>query len=215
MPNDPRLPPAPKLVVINTPGGARFSVAQDYQPRFQGLVNDLETGGYTIDPSQSGGYNPRFIAGTDTPSQHASGAAIDVNWRRNPHGQAPFDIPADVARDLAKKYGLVWGGDWTGPSRDAMHFEVPAQSPRNAQTQTQVAQAPAMGPAPGPVVPQQAPIVGPAGPTVDPANQARLALLLSGPGGGGSFTLPGAPTSMADALNRASRSFTNTNPTDV
>lgn len=218
MPNDPRLPPAPKLVVINTPGGARFSVAQDYQPQFEGLVNDLERGGYTIDPSQSGGYNPRVIAGTDTPSQHAFGRAIDVNWRLNPQGGNQSNIPADVARELAKKYGLTWGGDWTGRTRDPMHFEIAGVNHPPVQTQTaQVTQAPAMGPAPGPVVPAQPPVVGPTGPTDDPANAARLALLMTGggPDAGTGFTLPGAPTSMADAFARASRNFTNTNATNV
>jgi hypothetical protein len=144
---DPRLPPTPKLVVINTPGGARFSVAADYQAPFQGLVNDLEQGGYTIDPSHSGGYNPRFIAGTETPSQHAYGRAIDVNWNLNPRGGAGFNIPTDVAHTLAQKYGLTWGGDWSGSTRDPMHFEIaghPAQTPVQDPTQE-----PTQEPAPG------------------------------------------------------------------
>lgn len=117
----------PELTGIAAPGGAKFTVATSAADKFQGLINDLEAGGYQIDPKVSGGYNPRVIAGTNTPSQHAYGLAIDVNSDRNAQGaKTASDIPADVARALASKYGLTWGGDWHGSTRDPMHFEVAA-----------------------------------------------------------------------------------------
>lgn len=115
------LPPRPELVTISTPGGARFTVAAAHKDQFQGLVNDLEAGGYLLDPKTSGGYNPRYIAGTTTPSEHAFGRAIDVNWNDNARGR-PGTISSDVAHALAQKYGMTWGGDWK--NRDDMHFEV-------------------------------------------------------------------------------------------
>ncbi len=119
-----KLPPTPELATVTAPGGAAFRVASNAAPAFQGLVNDLERAGYPIDAKTSGGFNPRMIAGTQTPSQHASGNAIDINWQANARGvNTPSDIPADVARSLAAKYGMVWGGDWTGNTRDPMHFE--------------------------------------------------------------------------------------------
>lgn len=117
------LPPTPELATIATPGGAKFQVATPHADRFQGLVNDLEAAGYKVDPNQSGGYNRRVIAGTNTPSQHAHGSAIDVNWTNNARG-GQGDIPPELARALAAKHGLVWGGDWSGNTRDPMHFEV-------------------------------------------------------------------------------------------
>lgn len=131
------LPPTPELSPIATPGGAKFQVAAPYADRFQGLLNDLEAAGYKSDPTQSGGYNRRFIAGTKTPSEHSHGAAIDVNWTRNPRG-GTGDIPPELARSLAAKYNLTWGGDWSGSTRDPMHFEAPSSG-----RQTVAANAPA------------------------------------------------------------------------
>ena len=119
------LPETPQLATVTAPGGAKFQVAATAAERFQGLVTDLEAEGYKLDPATSGGYNKRFIAGTQTPSHHAYGTAVDVNWSRNPQGGTSSDIPADLARRLAAKHGLVWGGDWSGKTRDPMHFEVP------------------------------------------------------------------------------------------
>jgi hypothetical protein len=113
----------PALTTVSAPGGAKLTVAQSAAPKFQGLINDLEAEGYKLDPNQSGGYNPRNIAGTDTPSEHAYGRAIDVNWQRNAKG-GPSDLPPELARRLAAKWGLTWGGDWSGADRDPMHFEV-------------------------------------------------------------------------------------------
>lgn len=118
------LPSTPKLKTIITPGGAKFSVAEEYAPRFQAFVNELATT-YGLDPATSGGYNPRYIAGTQTPSEHAYGRAIDVNWNANPPGaNKKYTIDPQTARTLASKYGLTWGGDWTGNTTDPMHFEI-------------------------------------------------------------------------------------------
>jgi hypothetical protein len=112
------------LEKITSPGGASFWVAKPHADRFRGLIGDLETAGYGIKPKESGGYNYRNIAGTNKLSQHAHGAAVDINWMDNARGSAG-NIPPDLARSLAQKHGLKWGGDWKNP--DPMHFEVPGQ----------------------------------------------------------------------------------------
>jgi hypothetical protein len=114
----------PDLTQVTSPSGARFTVAKDAADAFSGFLTDLEKTGYKIDPASSGGYNPRNIAGTDTPSQHAFGHAIDINPGSNPRGaKGPSDLPANVA-DLAAAHGLTWGGGWSGDTRDPMHFEL-------------------------------------------------------------------------------------------
>lgn len=109
------------LTTIKTKAGIPFTVGSSYADRFTGLLNDLEAAGYGIKADQSGGYNYRNIAGTNKLSNHAHGAAVDVNWGANARGTAG-DIPPELARSLASKYGLTWGGDWKNP--DPMHFEV-------------------------------------------------------------------------------------------
>ena len=115
-----------KLKVITSPSGARFTVAADYADKFTGLIGDLEAQGYGINAKASGGYNPRNIRGTNKPSNHAFGRAVDINWDRNALG-TKGDIPAEVARSLAAKHGMTWGGDWSRP--DPMHFEVAKAGP--------------------------------------------------------------------------------------
>ncbi|MCC6779918.1 MAG: M15 family metallopeptidase, partial [Hyphomicrobiales bacterium] len=111
---------------MQSPGGARFAVAAPYADRFAPFLRDLEASGYAIKTQESGGYNPRFIAGTTTPSMHASGRAVDVNWGDNARGTAGNIDPA-LARNLSAKHGLTWGGDWRNP--DPMHFEASAKGP--------------------------------------------------------------------------------------
>lgn len=110
-----------QLKIITSPSGARFTVAADHADRFSGLVSDLEAAGYGINPKASGGYNPRNIRGSNRPSNHAFGRAIDVNWDKNALG-TKGEIPAELARSLAAKHGMTWGGDWSRP--DPMHFEI-------------------------------------------------------------------------------------------
>jgi hypothetical protein len=113
-------------VVIYGRGGVPFRVAREHAPKFESFLNDPEWGDYVFDKGQSGGYNPRNIAGTNTPSQHSFGSAIDINWTRNARG-SKGDIDPTLARALAKRHGLTWGGDWGNP--DPMHFEVARGAP--------------------------------------------------------------------------------------
>lgn len=114
------------LVTVQSPSGAKFQVAASYAPKFEALLADLEESGYAVDPKASSGYNYRNIAGTNKLSNHAHGAAIDVNWDRNARGTTG-DLDPELARTLSKKHGLAWGGDWKNP--DPMHFEVPNAAP--------------------------------------------------------------------------------------
>lgn len=104
-----------------------MTVGAPYADQFSGLLNDLDANGYPVNGGESGGYNPRNIAGTNTPSQHAFGRAIDVNWQDNPRGGTQPTIPPFLADSLARKHGLTWGGLWKNP--DPMHFEVANGAP--------------------------------------------------------------------------------------
>ena len=110
------------------------------------LVDDYEgddNGSMAAD--NSSGYNCRHVAGSGTWSEHAYGAAIDINPVENPYvtltaieppaGQpfAAIDrsanaaVPPGVIRsgDVVVRafagIGWEWGGDWSG-SKDYHHF---------------------------------------------------------------------------------------------
>jgi hypothetical protein len=79
----------------------------------------------------SGGtYNCRVIAGTDRPSVHGNGIAIDINvawsdyWRNHQPvgGKYPYKnrIPWEIV-EIFEKHGFIWGGKWY--HYDTMHFE--------------------------------------------------------------------------------------------
>jgi hypothetical protein len=113
------------VVTIQTSRGP-FTVSRQHADRFKAFLDDPEWGNYQFDPKQSGGYNPRNIRGTNIPSQHSFGSAIDINWTRNARGTRG-DIDPTLARTLAKRHGMTWGGDWDNP--DPMHFEVARSGP--------------------------------------------------------------------------------------
>lgn len=70
----------------------------------------------------AGAYNPRFIRGSSTKwSNHAYGAAIDLNAEANGFGAGHGNIPQPVI-DAFKRQGARWGGDYRGRT-DPMHFE--------------------------------------------------------------------------------------------
>ncbi len=74
-----------------------------------------------------GSYYPRNIAGTNTPSIHSYGAAMDWNAAANPQ-HAPLTETKFKADSLIvyafEAEGWVWGGRWTPAYIDAMHFQA-------------------------------------------------------------------------------------------
>jgi hypothetical protein len=74
-----------------------------------------------------GSYNPRNIAGTNTPSVHSYAAAMDWNAAANPQ-HAPLSQTKFKADSLIvfafKAESWVWGGDWSPASIDVMHFQA-------------------------------------------------------------------------------------------
>lgn len=91
---------------------------------FIGFLNALAATGYNI--QTIGSHAVRNIAGTNTPSLHSYGIAIDINPSQNPvtYGAPVTNLPKGVGR-LAAKYGLAWGGTWNGSKKDTMHFSIP------------------------------------------------------------------------------------------
>jgi hypothetical protein len=69
----------------------------------------------------SGCYAARTIARRPTapPSNHAYGAAIDINAPENPYGATPTMDPR-IAK-IFQRWGFLWGGRFLTP--DGMHFE--------------------------------------------------------------------------------------------
>jgi hypothetical protein len=79
-----------------------------------GLADKVHPGDY------AGCYNPRFIAGTTTLSNHAFGLALDLNVSGNQRGSVGEMDRGVVA--IFKRWGFTWGGDWG--YTDPMHFEM-------------------------------------------------------------------------------------------
>lgn len=70
----------------------------------------------------AGAYNPRKVRGSATKwSNHAFGAAIDLNAAENGFGTGHGTMPQPVI-DAFKRQGARWGGDYHGRT-DPMHFE--------------------------------------------------------------------------------------------
>lgn len=209
IPRSPSTPPA-GLASVQSPSGADVTVNKAAADRFEAFLKALEQAGVKIDPSQTGGYSNRNIRGTNTPSLHATGRAVDVNWRDNPEGSMPvlkpdtrpFDpnnitpdaegdrpgqtvIPAELARALATQHGLKWGGDFQGRSPDPMHFEVaPGAAPAPPVAQRGITAYAGATPPPAPSVsvapPAAAPGPAPAAPTAAPAAAPPSATSSSG-----------------------------------
>ena len=68
----------------------------------------------------AGCYNPRFIAGTTTLSNHAFGLAFDIDPAQNARGTVGQMDRGVVA--VFEKWGFTWGGTWS--YTDPMHFEL-------------------------------------------------------------------------------------------
>ena len=124
-------PQGRNMVTVRTKSGATFQVNKELEGNFKGLLRELESRGYYINPGNlgAGGFNYRPKMGAAGLSEHSFGSAIDINpgasenTDRKLHGEklaGKNNLPPDIAM-IAKRYGFSWGGLWD--RQDTMHFE--------------------------------------------------------------------------------------------
>jgi hypothetical protein len=136
--------------------GRTFVVHKDAAPIADKFISKLYEAGAPI--GSIGGYAPRMIAGTRTPSQHGYGMSIDVNQNSRDRVSAPFtkwvQANPQVLGGILAELGIRSGGDWRRP--DFGHFEFgPEALEIERRGGTQQAATPAAPQAPPP--PQRKP----------------------------------------------------------
>lgn len=97
-------------------------------PALVGALRDVEAAGLGDEiHTYSGCYAPRTVARSPTapPSNHAYGAAIDINAPENPYGAIPTMDPKIVK--VFQRWGFLWGGKYL--TSDGMHFEYGSPPP--------------------------------------------------------------------------------------
>lgn len=96
---------------------------------YRALEQALKSAGYS--PKSCWAYNCRLIEGTDKPSLHSAGIAVDIDPKQNPFTEGdPFSgkmkkehVAAAMAIRNAKGARVwSWGGNWDKPDR--MHFQL-------------------------------------------------------------------------------------------
>lgn len=111
----------------------RMRLADDYNAIDEASMEDNNSSGFCYRP----------IEGTNRPSKHALGMAVDVNTLYNPYYRyadgevlpvtgAPYldrsqdfpykIVPGDLCHRLFTERGYTWGGSW-GSVKDYQHFE--------------------------------------------------------------------------------------------
>jgi hypothetical protein len=95
---------------------AALNKVWDYYGHDQDTIDELGIS------KTAGTYNPRKVRGSKTKwSNHAYGAAIDINAEQN-----GFNVAGNIPRPMIaafKSEGFRWGGDYKG-RKDPMHFEA-------------------------------------------------------------------------------------------
>ena len=105
------------------PGGVRVEIAE----LVTRLVKETDMRGYRFGrPNDASygcwGFACRPIRGSNSPSNHSWGLAVDINAPTNPMGSTLItDMPGWMP-DLWNAYGFRWGGDYKNRP-DAMHYE--------------------------------------------------------------------------------------------
>lgn len=82
----------------------------------------------SLQKEQCGGYNPRNIIGSTVKSNHGSGTAEDLNWKKHVRGKRntfTAEQTKKIRAQLKFYEGVIrWGGDYTSAPIDEMHFEI-------------------------------------------------------------------------------------------
>lgn len=126
------------------PGGVRVELCE----LVSRLVQETKNRGYQFgndgDPSYGcWGYNCRSISGSNTPSNHSWGLAVDINAPSNPHTDHLVTDMPDWMPELWTEYGFRWGGTYNDRP-DAMHYEYMG-TPQDAARDTERARACGLG----------------------------------------------------------------------
>jgi hypothetical protein len=112
------------IVTLVRRDGLRLPIHRELADLVSILMDLTEVGGgYNIVPGWTWGYACRAIAGTNQPSNHSWGTAVDINAPVNPRKRPlTTNIPRPV-REMWKANGFRWGGDYSLSTPDPMHFE--------------------------------------------------------------------------------------------
>ena len=126
------------LVVIRIPGtgtpGIPLRVQKDCAPllayvasRVHKDVSDLRKNNKPGVTQDEGGYNYRKIDGSNNFSNHASGTAIDLNWKLFPmfkRRMTKKQREAALAVEQELSEVIRWGGSFSLSRVDEMHWEI-------------------------------------------------------------------------------------------
>ena len=108
---------------VSFPGGVRTEITE----LLSRLVKETANRGYRFgvvgNPSYGcWGFDCRAIRGSNQPSNHSWGLAVDINAPVNPMGPTLITDMPDWMPDLWNAYRFRWGGDYISRP-DAMHYE--------------------------------------------------------------------------------------------
>lgn len=121
---------ATQMQTFKLSNGMSLTVHKKVAKNFEGFCNELLATNYPM--KIIGGFAPRKISGSSKWSNHAYGAAIDIDWFEYGNGfdygttcklLDHFGQSHERIIALARKWGLGWGGEWDG-RKDWMHFEA-------------------------------------------------------------------------------------------
>lgn len=122
---------ASKMAVVRQ-GGIALSVRRELVPLIAWLVQETVSRGYALRHGECWGFANRPIRGTQRPSNHSWGLAIDLNATTNPmQATLRTDMPPWMV-ELWTSRQFRWGGTYR-QRKDAMHFEfmgTPADAAR-------------------------------------------------------------------------------------
>jgi len=116
------------IPIYGQAGSGRMRVHRLVTAQIQGLFQAWEDAGLIhLIRTYSGAFTPRFIGGTTTLSNHAFGAAFDINedWNGQPRTPAATGARGSLRElvPIANARGFYWGGHYRRRP-DGMHFEV-------------------------------------------------------------------------------------------
>ncbi len=138
-------PGEPGLVIVTVPGASlRLRVNEAAAPLLVHVADRVNREVRSLEANNAkggqddAGWAFRKARHADGFSNHASGSAIDLNWRLWPQKGSTRSMTASetaaaskIAADLAEV--IVWGGNWNN-QRDEMHWEVrPGVTPQKVK----------------------------------------------------------------------------------